>query len=51
MREISLYIFIAIGVIIGGYFALKKYQENKLVKEAQKEAELFVKGTLKIYEK
>ena len=35
-------IIIAIVVIIGGYFALNKYQENKLVKEAQKEAKLFV---------
>lgn len=43
MRRTSLYIFIVIVVIVGGYFALDKYQENKLVKEAQKEAELFVK--------
>ena len=41
MRRTSLYALIAIVVIIGGYFAMNKYQENKLVVEAQKEAELF----------
>ena len=43
MRKTFLFIIIAIVVIIGGYFGLNKYQENKLVREAQKEAELFVK--------
>lgn len=43
MRKTFLYILIALVVIIGGYFALNKYQENKLVKEVQKEAVLFVK--------
>ena len=42
MRRTSLYILIAIVVIIGGYFALNKYQENKLVKEAQEKAESFI---------
>ena len=41
MRRTSLYTLIAIVDIIGGYFAMNKYQENKLVVEAQKEAELF----------
>ena len=42
MRRTSFYLLIAIVVIIGGYFALNKYQENKLVKEAQREAEVFL---------
>lgn len=42
MRRTSLYTLIAILVIIGGYFALEKYLENKLVKEAQREAEVFL---------
>lgn len=43
MRKKLLYIIISIVLIIGGYWLINEYKENKLVKEAQKEAELFVK--------
>jgi hypothetical protein len=42
MRKTSFYILIAIVVTISGYFAMNKYQENKLVKEAQEKAESFI---------
>ena len=43
MRKKLLYIIISIILIIGGYWLMNEYKENKLVKEAQNEAELFVK--------
>jgi hypothetical protein len=43
MKKKLIYIIIVLIIIVGGFWLMNKYQENKLVIEAQKEAELFVK--------
>ena len=43
MKKKIIYIIISILIILGGFWLMNEIQENKLVVEAQKEAELFVK--------
>ena len=42
MKKTIFYITLSIMIIFGGYWLMNEYQENKMVKDAQKKAELFV---------